>query len=307
MTRKRKTLSNSATNTTTTNDGEKAAAPVITPEFRLAKHLLLSKESGGYKNVAFSSLCIMLLLGIVAAGSKGPDVIMANTLYFKGLWRNIGTFREKDTRDGDFHLLDGGGSVKVPFMDGSHHHYAIAHHYQDFKVLSLNYMEASENVPKRVYTMHIFLPDEINGLPALVQKVCTESESLENMFPNGWKKLGVLKILRFRLSFMVEASPMLKKMGLVLPFMKGALTELVEERVAYISDIIQKCIIEVNEEGTKAVAAVRCQIPTTAGRTTKKPPPPFDFIANHPFLFLIREQYTGTVLFVGQVLNPLYG
>ncbi|KAL1288751.1 serpin-ZX-like [Arachis ipaensis] len=419
---KMETHSKSAPNaaTTTTNDGEKAtAAPVMTPEFRLANHLLLSKESSGYKNVAFSPLCIKLLLGIVAAGSNGPvcdellsflrsesindlnsvatqllssvlvdrsssggphlsfangvwvdktltlkpsfsqvlentykptlasldftnkgevakeinswaereskgvvnniidpysielkDVIMANTLYFKGLWRDSGTFREKHTRDGDFHLLDGGGSVKVPFMDGSHQHYANAHHYQDFKVLSLNYKEASENVPKRMYTMHIFLPDEINGLPALVQKVCTESESLENMLPNGYKRLGVLKIPRFRLSFMVEASPMLKKMGLVLPFMEGALTEMVEERAAYISNIIQKCIIEVNEEGTKAVAAGRLQIPTTAGRgrtRREKPPPPFDFIADHPFLFLIREQFTGTVLFVGQVLNPLYG
>ncbi|XLT94751.1 hypothetical protein HN873_016413 [Arachis hypogaea] len=78
MTRKRKSLSNSAPNDaaapaaapdTTTNDGEKAtSAPVITPEFRLANHLLLSKKSGGYKNVAFSPLCIKLLLSIVAAG-----------------------------------------------------------------------------------------------------------------------------------------------------------------------------------------------------------------------------------------------
>ncbi|KAL1318742.1 hypothetical protein HN51_071041 [Arachis hypogaea] len=129
------------------------------------------------------------------------------------------------------------------------------------------------------------------------------------MLPSGHKRLGVLKIPRFKLSFKVEASQMLKEMGLVLPFMKGALTELVEERAAYLSDIIQKCIIEVNEEGTKAVSAARVQLPTTAGRrTTKKQPPPrFDFIADHPFLFLIREKYTGTVLFVGQVLNPLDG
>ncbi|XP_052118468.1 serpin-ZXA-like [Arachis duranensis] len=194
-----------------------------------------------------------------------------------------------DTLDGDFHLLDGGGSVKVPFMDGSHHYYAIAHHYQDFKVLSLNYREARENVPNRRYTMHIFLPDEINGLPALVQKVCTESESLAKMLPSGHKILGMLKIPRFKLSFKVEASPMLKEMGLVLPFMEGAFTEIVEERAAYISDIIQKCIIEVNEEGTKAVAAARVQLPTTSsGRTTKKRPPRFNFIADHPFLFLIR-------------------
>ncbi|XLR66059.1 hypothetical protein S83_016731, partial [Arachis hypogaea] len=139
-------------------------------------------------------------------------------------------------------------------------------------------------------------------------KVCTESESLAKMLPSGHKILGMLKIPRFKLSFKVEASPMLKEMGLVLPFMEGAFTEIVEERAVHISRIFQKCIIEVNEEGTKAVAAARMQLPTTSsGRTTKKRPPRFNFIADHPFLFLIREKYTGTVLFVGQVLNPLDG
>ncbi|KAL1318743.1 hypothetical protein AAHE18_15G226800 [Arachis hypogaea] len=403
----------------TTKDGEKAtAAPVITPEFRLANHLLLSKESGGYKNVAFSPLCIKLLLSIVAAGSNGPvcdellsflrsesindlnsvatqllfsvfvdrsssggphlsyangvwvdktlslkpsfsqvlentykstfasldftntdevakeinswveretkgviknlidpdsiqltDLIMANTLYFKGLWWDSNTFRQKDTRDGDFHLLDGSCSVKVPFMDGSHRRYAIAHHYQDFKVLSLDYKVASsENVPRRRYTMHIFLPDEINGLPALVEKVFSDSVSLESMLPFSNVDLGKLKIPRFKLSFKVEASPMLKEMGLVLPFMKEALiTEIVEERAVSISEIIQKCIIEVNEEGTKAAAATTMHPPAGCAAPRKNKPPPFDFIADHPFLFLIREQYTETVLFVGQVLNPLDG
>ncbi|XLR24526.1 hypothetical protein S83_052426 [Arachis hypogaea] len=234
---------------------------------------------------------------------------MANTLYFKGLWWDSNTFRQKDTRDGDFHLLDGSCSVKVPFMDGSHRRYAIAHHYQDFKVLSLDYKVASsENVPRRRYTMHIFLPDEINGLPALVEKVFSDSVSLESMLPFSNVDLGKLKIPRFKLSFKVEASPMLKEMGLVLPFMKEALiTEIVEERAVSISEIIQKCIIEVNEEGTKAAAATTMHPPAGCAAPRKNKPPPFDFIADHPFLFLIREQYTETVLFVGQVLNPLDG
>ncbi|XP_057760860.1 serpin-ZX-like [Arachis stenosperma] len=399
-----------AATTTTTN-----AAPVINPEFRLACHVLLSKQTGSYNNVAFSPLCIKLLLSIAATGSNGPvcdqlrsflqsesinnlnsvatqllssvfvdrsssggphlsfangvwidktlslkpsfsqvlentykstfssvdftnrvevaneinswveretkgviknfidsrsiqstDLIMANTLYFKGLWRDIDIFRETGTQDGDFHLLDGGGSVKVPFMDGSHRHSAIAHHYQDFKVLSLDYKEASsEDVPRRRYTMHIFLPDEINGLPALVEKVCSDPVSLARMLPFSYIDLGKLKIPRFKISFKVEASPMLKEMGLVLPFMEGAFTEIVEERAVHISRIFQKCIIEVNEEGTKAAAATAIMYSPTSPWGIVNKPPPFDFIADHPFLFLIRERYSGTVLFIGQVLNPL--
>ncbi|XP_057760863.1 serpin-ZX-like [Arachis stenosperma] len=240
---------------------------------------------------------------------QSTELIMANTLYFKGLWWDSDTFRKKYTWDGDFHLLDGSGSVKIPFMDGSHRRSAIAHHYQDFKVLSLDYKEgSSEDVPRRRYTMHIFLPDEINGLPALVEKVFSDSASLESMLPFSYVDLGKLKIPRFKLSFKVEASPMLKEMGLMLPFMEEALTEIVEERAVSISKIIQKCTIEVNEEGTKAAAATTMMIPPTGGAAPRmNKPPPFDFIADHPFLFLIREQYSGTVLFVGQVLNPLDG
>ncbi|QHO42893.1 uncharacterized protein DS421_5g158160 [Arachis hypogaea] len=118
--------------------------------------------------------------------------------------------------------------------------------------------------------------------------------------------LGKLKIPRFKLSFKIEASAMLKEMDLVLPFMEEALTEIVEERAVCISKIIQKCTIEVNEEGTKAAAATMMMFPPAGcGAPRMNKPPPFDFIADHPFLFFIREQYTETVLFVGQVLNPL--
>ncbi|MED6131254.1 hypothetical protein PIB30_008294 [Stylosanthes scabra] len=72
--RKRKALSNTSAAASTTNVSEEAtAAQKMTPEFNIAKHLLLSKETNGaYKNVVFSPLCIKLLLSIVAVGCNGP-------------------------------------------------------------------------------------------------------------------------------------------------------------------------------------------------------------------------------------------
>ncbi|MCK5676622.1 MAG: serpin family protein, partial [Verrucomicrobia bacterium] len=67
-------------------------------------------------------------------------------------------------------------------------------------------------------------------------------------------------------------------------------------RDLYIGAIVHKAFIEVNEEGTEAAAA------TAVGmRATSMPPM---FIADHPFLFLIRENSTGTILFIGRVTDP---
>jgi len=87
----------------------------------------------------------------------------------------------------------------------------------------------------------------------------------------------------------------------ILPFSSGGLTKMVdslEGQNLSVSNIFQKCFIEVNEKGTKAVAASTAYF--TLGRSTG-----LDFIADHPFLFLIREDLTQTILFAGQVLNPL--
>ncbi|PNX62821.1 serpin-ZX-like protein [Trifolium pratense] len=73
----------------------------------------------------------------------------------------------------------------------------------------------------------------------------------------------------------------------------------------YVSNIFQKSFIEVNEEGTEAAAVATTCMATAMCGYVVEPPPPIDFVADHPFLFLIREDLSGTILFVGQVLNPL--
>ena len=87
----------------------------------------------------------------------------------------------------------------------------------------------------------------------------------------------------------------------MLPFSYGALTETVDIP-AHVSEIIHKCVIEVNEKGTEAATVSAIGI---AGSSLSRKEPTIDFVADHPFLFFIREDGTGTILFVGQVLNPL--
>jgi serpin B len=111
-----------------------------------------------------------------------------------------------------------------------------------------------------------------------------------------------LRIPRFNISFELETSDMLKELGVVLPFTNGGLTKMVmSTQNLCISNIFHKSFIEVNEEGTEAAAV------TIAGAvgSSRIVPTRIDFVADHPFLFMIREDLTGTVVFVGQVLNPL--
>jgi len=70
-----------------------------------------------------------------------------------------------------------------------------------------------------------------------------------------------------------------------------------------VSEVIHKAVIEVNEEGTKAAAATAVVI----NKVKSEPPrplPPVAFRADHPFLFLIRDDTTGMILFMGRVVRP---
>jgi serpin B len=154
----------------------------------------------------------------------------------------------------------------------------------------------------------LFLPDSKDGLPALVEKVGSESRFLDRHLPHKMKKVGDFMIPKFNISFGFDASNVLKGLGLVLPFSstEADLTEMVGRRDFYVSSIFHKSFIEVNEEGTEAASSVAAMMGGCGRRFVLKEDK-IDFVADHPFLFLIREHTTGTVLFVGHVFNPLEG
>ncbi|KAK7410012.1 hypothetical protein VNO78_00474 [Psophocarpus tetragonolobus] len=222
-------------------------------------------------------------------------LIFANALYFKGAWNE--KFDASITEDYDFHLLTG-SSVKVPFMTSKKKQFIKA--LDGFKVLGLPYQQGED---KRQFTMYFFLPDAKDGLSALAEKLASESGFLEHKLPNEKVEVGDFRIPKFKISFGFEASNVLKELGVVLPFSVGGLTEMVDSPVGQnlcVSNIFHKSFIEVNEEGTEAAAATAGIILLRSSQLPTK----IDFVADHPFLFLIREDLTGTVLFIGQVLDP---
>lgn len=224
-------------------------------------------------------------------------LILANALYFKGAWNE--KFDASKTRDSNFYLTDG-SSVQVPFMTSKKKQFLRA--FDGFKVLTLPYKQGED---KRRFAMYFFLPDDRNGLQSLVEKLGSESGFIDRHLPLQEVEVGEFRIPKFKISFELEASKVLKELGLVLPFTgEGDLSEMVDSphgQDLYVSSIFHKSFIEVNEEGSEAAAASAAVIKLRELLMDG----PIDFVADHPFLFLIREDMTGVVLFIGSVLNPL--
>ncbi|GLJ17564.1 hypothetical protein SUGI_0305490 [Cryptomeria japonica] len=223
-------------------------------------------------------------------------LILANALYFKGTW--LKKFDPSATKDGTFNLLNG-ESVQVPMMTTKKKQFIKI--FNECKILRLPYLQGQDN---RSFSMYVILPNDINGLPELERKV--DLNFLEHHLSQGSKvEVCSFQLPRFKISSSVSATEILKTMGLVLPFTEDAdfddMVEFYVDGNLYISDVFHKSFVEVNEVGTEATAMTAVKIKLCCARMY----PIEDFIADHPFMFVIKEDITGVILFVGHVLNPL--
>eukprot|EP01018_Ginkgo_biloba_P024080 Gb_00302 [translate_table: standard] len=213
-------------------------------------------------------------------------LILANALYFKGKWEE--PFKSSDTTESCFYLLNG-GSVQVPTMTTSEKQFITR--VDDYKILRLPYSQGGDG---RSFAMYIILPNERNGLSNLEKKMDLNFLQTELRLVD----VGLFKLPRFKISFGFELPEILKEMGLVLPFSEGAADfSGMADSPLYISNAFHKAFTEVNEEGTEAaagtvIALAQCAYPVE------------DFVADHPFMFVIKEDESGVVLFVGHVVNP---
>ncbi|XP_044453503.1 putative serpin-Z8 [Triticum aestivum] len=259
-----------------------------------------------------------LIGGVLGPESVTPltRVVLGNAIYFKGKWQE--PFCKRDTESKLFHRLYG-RAVDVPFMQSWEPQFIAVH--QGFKVLTLRYQtQANLTPPGRPapsdgnmcarFSMCIFLPDALDGLPGLVDMIASQpADFLEKHLPEEKIDVREFRVPKFKLSFHGSVVDILKKLGLQLAFSDQAdLSDMVEDDESglplVLNDVIHKAVIEVNEEGTIA-AAVSIDEMLFGGVNFMRPPPPrVDFVADHPFAYLIVEETTGAVVFAGHVLDP---
>ncbi|KAE9457102.1 hypothetical protein C3L33_10993, partial [Rhododendron williamsianum] len=236
---------------------------------------------------------------------KDPEtvIIIANGLYFKGLWDSAYKFDESRTEKRKFYLHEG-STVLVPFMT-SHEDYYYGS-FQGFKVLKIPYQSCQPNN----FSMYFFLPHEQDGLQNLIEKLNSDSGFLsQEYFELTEEKLDEFWIPKFKFSFDFNVLEVMGDMG--VPFSKienpRDLSEMmhISEDIQYFSlKMFQKAYIEVDEKGTEAAAITyfHCGL-TSAARPPKRKR--YNFVADHPFVFMIREERSGLILFSGAVLNPI--
>jgi serine protease inhibitor len=220
---------------------------------------------------------------------KYTQLFLANAVYFKGKWAE--PFDAKDTKDWPFHLR-GGGQKNVPMMTQTKTFtYRRGTGYQ---AVRLPYQ--GENL-----AMYVFLPDT-NSSPEKLLGIMNGDTWQRVTKPGFSEKEGTVVLPKFRLEYSVELKQPLQALGMKAAFDSlGADFSGIAPQL-FISAARQKTFVEVKEEGTEAAAVTG--IAMEAGGMMMPPPNPFQMIMDRPFLFLIEDSQTGTILFMGIMFDP---
>jgi serpin B len=220
--------------------------------------------------------------------TKDTGCVLVNAIYFKGLWEK--PFDKKLTADGDFHVsVD--KAVRVPMMHMTGKFTLRDAH--NMQLLSMPYKGGD-------LAMVVLLPKERDGLADLEKML--SPNNLETWL--GYLQTTEVEVAvpRFKMAKSFELSKTLSDMGMVDAFTaKADFSGMEEKRELFISHVVHKAFVEVNEEGTEAAAA------TGVVMTRAIHSEPVKFTADHPFVFAIRDNKTGSILFMGRVVNPLEG
>jgi serpin B len=218
---------------------------------------------------------------------RSTRMVLANAIYFKAAWQEA--FVKKLTSDAPFTLLDGtrvqvstmhtDGGIPVRIGSG-----------EGYQAVALPYKgELAE--------MIIILPDrgEFEAVESALD--ATQFAASLEALKSGHLTLYMPK---FEFSVGFDMKQVLSALGMPLAFddTKADFSSITKSERLYVQQALHKAYVLVNEAGTEAAAATILSIPPSAVM-------PQELHINRPFIFIIRDVQTGTILFVGRVLNPL--
>jgi len=150
-------------------------------------------------------------------------------------------------------------------------------------------------------SMVVLLPARVDGLAQLEKKL--DAESLAKWLQKAGSKKVVVALPKFTMRCRLLLADQLQKMGMTAAFHAGEadFSDMTGDSSLFLSQVIHEAWVEVNEEGTEAAAAT-----AAVGKAAAAPPreQPIIFQADHPFLFLIRDTRSGSILFLGRMSNP---
>ena len=212
--------------------------------------------------------------------------VLVNSVYFLARWRD--TFSAKSTREEPFHLV-GGGTVSAQMM----HRDASVRYFGDdsLQIIELQYKETE-------LSMLILLPAPDRGLPDLEAQL---TPAILSSWVEGLANREVrIALPRFTVARSMNLVPILQSMGIRRAFEAGS-----AELPGWCADGVfvnraeHDVWLEVTESGTEAAAVTSVHLTASA-----EIEPEISFRADRPFMYLIRDRFLGTILFMGRVENP---
>ncbi|MFC1628702.1 serpin family protein [Gemmatimonadota bacterium] len=223
---------------------------------------------------------------LITPGALDPatSLVLCNAIYFKGDWAS--RFDPGQTMESTFHV-SADRVVTVPMMTGEAEFRSRA--FEGFSALELPY-EGND------LSMVILLPDHDAGLSGLEEMLTGERvtgwmHDLESVEPS---QIAV-QIPRFSTTSRFELAEILMAMGMPAAFLNADFSGMTGNREFFISQVVHQAFIDVNEEGTEAAAATAVVMKRGGAM----------FLVNRPFLFLIRDRHTGSILFIGRIVDPV--
>lgn len=233
------------------------------------------------------------IANLIGPGGVGAAtrLVVANAVYFRGKWKF--PFQPSDTAIIPFYL-NGGEPTDVPMM----------HRTAELRMIRLGDSDLLELPYEAGLSMVVLLPTAPDGLPDLERHLTAEKLAawLAELDHTNPTKVDVW-LPKFRSTFAVDLQAPLERLGMAAAFQQSAadFSGMSTAQGLYVSDVIHKACIDVDEEGTEAAAATMMAVEIAA---INRPNPTQTFLADHPFLYLIRENFAGGLLFLGRTVDP---
>jgi serpin B len=227
---------------------------------------------------------------LIPSGGIDSDtaLVLTNAVYFKGQWKS--QFDKTETQNMEF-AISAKDEVKVPMM----------HQKEDFKYYADNKLQALELPYKSdEISMLVLLPREIDGLTEIEKTLTTKT--LGVLLPKMQTTEVDVFFPKFKLTCGVFVlNKALIELGMPDAFDSGRadFSGMNGKRNLWISTVFHKAFVEVNEEGTEAAAATGAEM-ALSGSMDETPV----FRADHPFIFIIKDNRSGSILFMGRLMNP---
>jgi len=227
---------------------------------------------------------------LIQPGMLGPEtrLVLVNAIYFKANW----------SREFDQHA-----TIKAPFTVASNQKLEVPlmNLTAEFKYAEVDGLQLLE-LPYSGddLSMVVLLPREPDGLSGVEDLLNTHA--LDRWLAQARKQKVAVFLPKFKLSAQFSLAKPLAEMGMTDAFSPNAnFSGMDGARDLFISAVIHKAFVDVNEKGTEAAAATGTVMRMSA---VMMPRPTPVFRADHPFIFLIRDNHSGSILFLGRLVDP---